>query len=321
MTTPLNPRFKLHYFEEVFEPEEPTDWVVENLLSAGSVSLLYGPGGTKKTYAMLDMALCIATGTPWLGMAVQQSAVLIVDEESGHKRLKKRFKEIATARGITDACISWVTMAQMNLRQGVDIAELKQLVGFTGAKLVLLDALADLALGADENAVKDMQPVFLGLRGIADSAPCAPLMIHHANKLGEYRGSSAIQGAVDLMIQVSSKVGSGNIDFEIKKSRDFEPYQFSAHGTWNKDKETFTLERTDSITDMERFSKSEQYVLRHLAAKGNTAMRDLMDNADTCTPAAARQAVYNLVRKSQVERVDKGGPGESATYGLRATNL
>lgn len=326
MTQPRpNSRFELHYFQEIHEEDEPIDWVVENLIATSAVSLIFGPGGTKKTYALLDLAVCVATGTPWLGMPVQQGAVLIIDEESGHKRLKRRFREIAKARGVEDATIAWVTMAQVNLRDKLDIEHVRQLVEFTGAKLVIMDALADLALGADENSVKEMQPVFMGLRGMADSAPCAPVLIHHANKLGEYRGSSAILGAVDVMLQVSSKHGSGNIDFEIKKARDFDPYAFAAHAHWDKDNATFSLERTDSIIDTERFSKSEQYVLAYLAKHTTATIKSIMENAQGCTGAAARQAVYNLVKKGLVERADDGGSGAIATYRLRGipdlTNL
>ena len=45
-------------------------------------------------------------------------------------------------------------------------------------------------------------------------------------------------------------------------------------------------------------------------------MADIKANAKGCSPDAARQAVYMLIKKSKVKRKDDGGPGVKATFGL-----
>jgi RecA-family ATPase len=70
---------------------------------------------------------------------------------------------------------------------------------------VIVDALADVMPGRDENAVKDTAPIFLTLRKIAEETQCAIIVIHHSNKTGGYRGSSAIKGAIDLLLSVEKK--------------------------------------------------------------------------------------------------------------------
>lgn len=86
-----------------------------------------------------------------------------------------------------------VSLAQFNLLKNSDDADLlTRLVLELDAKLVIIDALADVMLGGDENAVKDTQPVFANLRFIAELTGAAFIVIHHANKLGGYRGSTAI---------------------------------------------------------------------------------------------------------------------------------
>ena len=64
-------RFALHTAAEALLPQPPIDWIVETLISAGTVSLVYGDPGAKKTYSMLDLAVCVAMGIPWLGFADQ----------------------------------------------------------------------------------------------------------------------------------------------------------------------------------------------------------------------------------------------------------
>ncbi|MDB5542851.1 MAG: hypothetical protein JWQ89_4578, partial [Devosia sp.] len=43
-------RFTVHWADEAWDTEDDIEWIVECLFSAGSVSILYGAPGTKKTY-------------------------------------------------------------------------------------------------------------------------------------------------------------------------------------------------------------------------------------------------------------------------------
>ena len=44
----------------------PPSYLIEPILPAGSLAVLYGPSSVGKTFLALDMALCVATGTDWL---------------------------------------------------------------------------------------------------------------------------------------------------------------------------------------------------------------------------------------------------------------
>ena len=65
------------------QPQPPIEWIIDRLFSAGSVSLAVGAPGSKKTYAMLSAAVCVASGKPWMGeFTTRQSKVLIICQES-----------------------------------------------------------------------------------------------------------------------------------------------------------------------------------------------------------------------------------------------
>lgn len=72
---------------DAFEPMQPIDWYVDNLISVASLTALVGHPGCMKTWVMLTMAVCIATGKKWAGLTTKQSNVLFIDEESGPRRL------------------------------------------------------------------------------------------------------------------------------------------------------------------------------------------------------------------------------------------
>jgi RecA-family ATPase len=312
--SPIERTIAIHWAGETLEPQPPIDWIIQDLFSAGSVSLLVGEGGAKKTYAMLDAAVAVALGQLWLGFTTRQGTALLIDEESGPRRLARRIGD--TLRGHNagpDTPLAYVTLAGFDLRALESVNTLQAVIMTTGARFVLLDALVDFMLTGDENDVKDVQPVFRNLRGIAEITQSGIVAIHHVNKAGGYRGSSAMKGAVDLLLTVESKPDSITVTFRSEKTRDIEPVTFGA--TANFGANSFYLSPAEAAAYSGHFSGAERYVLRYLREK-DSSIDDIKTHADACTEEAARRAVYRLADKGELARVDGGGRGSQAIYAL-----
>ena len=298
----------------------PIEYVVERLIAESSVNVWFGQWGAKKTWAAIDLAVCVASGKQWLGMATEPCNVLIIDEESGDTRLANRIKD--TMRGelgqMANASvpIKSVSLAQFNLLKRPDDADLlARLVLEQDAKLIIIDALADVMLGGDENAVKDTQPVFANLRFIAELTGAAFIVIHHANKGGGYRGSSAIAGAIDTLLSVESKQDNSLITFKTEKMRDGEPLNFACEANWTD--EGFYLTQSE-ITERAFLSKSQQYVLDFFTEKGDAKFADLLNfTGDLYAENTLRKAVQYLINEKLLERKDDGGQRVEAIYGIK----
>ena len=218
-------RFALSWADSVYDASEPLAFLVDGLITKGSVNLLVGEGGSKKTWTALDLAVCVAMGARWLDFQTEQTPVLIVDEESGPRRLRRRLFETLNGHLVKrdDAPpIAFISLSLTDLRNIDDVNALHAMIEQTRAGLVIVDALADIMPGADENAVKDVQPVFMNLRRVAELTKAAIVVIHHSNKQNGYRGSTAIKGAVDLMLMVESTPESKYVTFTVEKARDIE---------------------------------------------------------------------------------------------------
>ena len=311
------PRYVLRWAAEALQAVPPMRWLVDGLAPATGTALLYGDPGSKKTWSAMHLAVSVAMGADWLGRPVEQGPVLILDEESGDHRMRRRLAQVM--RGLqapADIPLAYVSLAGFKPADPGDLAEIDGIVANVQPVLVVVDALADVLAG-NENSVEDTMPLMQALRRLAEDHHCLVLLIHHNNKAGAYRGSSAILGAVDVSIQVTSKSSSPNVDFEIAKSRDGEPCNFAATAAWvDLPEPTFTLEEAIPKAKQPRYSRSEEYVLRYLEEHGPSLLSDIANHADTCSAEAARRAVYNLVARDLVQRCDGGGPGERATYDL-----
>jgi len=279
------------------------------------ISLIVGEPGSKKTWAILYMAVCVALGVPWLNFRTVQGATLIIDEDNGERKLSGRINKILNAHQASESTpLYYISLAAFDFGKTNDIDELFSLIIEKNVRLVIIDTLAGIMPGRDENSVKDVQPIFLTLRRIAERTGAAIVLIHHTNKVGGYRGSSALKAAVDLMLIVSSKPESPNIDFKTEKARDTEPINFSAVANFMSDR--FWLAPSPLKGKSQSFNNAQRYVLRYLFSNGDSSMTDIKANADSCGESTARDAVYALVDIGLATRIDGGGKGVTAIYDL-----
>ena len=309
------PRFRLYSARDALQPQPPPVWIVDRLLTPGSVSAVVGAPGSKKTYSLLDMAVCVALGKPWLNLATKQGAALIIDEESGAVRLGRRLGGVLNAHFADESTpVFYTCLAGLKLNQPMDVDALRQLIVETGAAIVIIDAFADIMPGADENAVKDVQPIMLALRRVADATGAAIVLIHHSGKNGDYRGSSAIKGAVDLMLTVQSEPDEDIVRFAFEKARDVEPFKFAGQSHFSDG--LFWLSAIDAEPGKPKLSTSENYVMGYLAEHGQSAITAITEAADKCSPEAARKAVYALAQRNLIYRANEGSKGNAAIYAL-----
>ena len=312
---PDPPPLKMLTASDALRPRPPIFWLLDGLLAPGAISLWYGDGGSKKTYAMLDLAVCVATGAEWLGMQTRRCPVLFIDEESGEDRFSRRLGEVLRGHEAGEATpIFGVCLRGFNLREPADLGLLDWAIRQVNAGLVVVDALVDVLGGADENSAGETQPIFQNLRGIADRHRCHIALIHHANKSGGYRGSTVFRGAVDLLVSVTSKPHEALITFEPEKARDGDPKAWAARATWFGDMFWLAPAEVDAASSV---GKAERYVLRYLQEHGGEAdLAEIVAHADTCSEAAARRAVYSLADRGKIRRIDSGGKGTRARYSL-----
>lgn len=307
------PRVVILSAADAYKPQPPIEYIVDGLIPTGSVNVFYGEPGSKKTYSLLSMAVDVAGGLEWCGMSVEQSPVLIIDEESGKRRMLRRLHDALAGEQLgPDTPVYFVSLASFKMDDPADEVVIQGLIEETGARLVIIDALADVMDG-DENSKKETQPVFNALRRVAEATDSAIIVIHHANKGGGYRGTSAIKGAVDTLVQVQSETGRNLVVFTSEKTRDGEGKTWAAEAAWTSN--TFNLFPAFAPEHKQRLSKSQAYVIRCLES-GNKTLSEIMDGADTCSAGAAKKAVYDLVDRKMVERINPGARGVEATYAI-----
>jgi DNA-binding HxlR family transcriptional regulator len=311
--------FVWHTADEALQPLAPIGWIVEPIFSAGSVNIVFGAAKSKKTYVMMDCLVAIARGaSQWLNYKVKQCPVLIVDEESGERRMKRRLRDVQYGHDVArNLPLEFMTMEGFNPIDAGHQTALRAKITQTGAQVVLIDALVDVLIDADENNATEVQRVFHALRQVAEDTGVCVIVIHHANRGGEYRGSSAMRGAVDLLLKIESKPAETAVQFKLEAPRDTEPFEFTA--TANFGEGTFCLSSSHGTAKSaeQTIPRGEMRILRYLQSHdGEASLQDIREHEEKLAKKTVQNTACSLAKKGYTERVDGGGRGQSVVYAL-----
>lgn len=181
--------------------------LVRGWLTAGGLSVVYGPSNCGKTFFVADLAMHVAAGVPWRGNRVKPGAVVYVAAEGG-RVIGNRFEAIRQAK--PELCQHnrfHLLASPVDLSGGEDATALCQLLPDTPLALVVIDTLARSIGDGDENSAKDVSGFVQNLDQIRDQTGAHVLVVHHSGKDAERgaRGSSALRAAVDTEIAIDAQ--------------------------------------------------------------------------------------------------------------------
>jgi hypothetical protein len=199
-------------------------WLVANIIPENAVCVLYGDPGSGKSFVALSLALSISGGHKWCGKVTARGPVLYVAAE-GLRGFKLRVPAYQLKHEFTAKNIRYLDRG-FDLR--CDVESLLRALTAAGIKpvLIIIDTLARHMSGADENNTKDMSATIAGIERLRQELQCTVLIIHHTRKGGGIeRGSSALRGAADVMIECASSPSDKHlITLKCEKMKDAAPF-------------------------------------------------------------------------------------------------
>jgi len=176
--------------------EGQRDYLIPDVLPHPSVVLIYGAGGDGKSMSAWTLAKHIATGAPFVvrgrHVPVQRGPVLLLNGDQPLIQLKEQLEEVDYPMDSNT-----MLLTDWSLQRYAQFIKLMEKVQ---PKLVVIDSLIGCSGGRafDENKSDFATPLYWLTRNNGVLFPAATiLIIHHANKQGGFRGTSAIRDAVD----------------------------------------------------------------------------------------------------------------------------
>lgn len=182
---------------EIFATEDaPIEYLIPDLLPKPGTVLMHGRGGCGKTMAVLTLAKHIARGTPFSvqgqEVPVEQGTVLWLNGDQNSRRMRKQFRDLDFTADDPVIVRNKVSM----LWYPWFIQQIEE----HRPKLVVWDSVTACMRGCafDQNKAEYAEPLYWYSAENGESFPATTIVfIHHANKEGGFRGTTALEDGVD----------------------------------------------------------------------------------------------------------------------------
>jgi len=245
-------------------------WLVKDLLGAGEQSFIYGAPGSGKSVLVGDLACHVAAGIDWQGQRVTQGAVLYIAAERGAV-VERRFAAWRDKHGIDDIPLALMTGAFDLWSNQVDtskilatLEDIKEAAGMA-VSWIIIDTVAAVTLGSDENTSRDMGNLVRNLRRLGSESGAHVTCIHHVPHADQsrMRGSGVLLGDADTTLSVEHDAETGVRTLRTRKANDGrDNLEFS-----------FELEPLVIYTDPETGDETTAPVVVHRDMAGHSGTR------------------------------------------------
>lgn len=172
------------------------EYLIPDLLPCPGTVMIHGAGGDGKSMSAWTIAKHVARGIPFSVrgdlVPVKAGSVLILNGDQSEVQVQQQMRDLEFQR--TDP----VTVVM-----GWDLNwyyRFTKLIQKHRPKLVIIDSITGCSRGSafDENKKEFASPIYWLSNNNGRLFPaCTILLVHHANKTGGFRGSTAIRDAVD----------------------------------------------------------------------------------------------------------------------------
>lgn len=196
--------FELTSIKDAVNEVGEVSWLIPQLLEEESLTAIVGPPSSGKSFLATDLAVSLATQTPWLGIddftPSRKCRVAYITPE-GKRSTVARLAEQLEFRKI-DADDVELSISTGTLT-GAGKEGFQELVNYE-PDAVFIDTWARATPGVDENSASQVGAVISELDILREMTGCCVIFVHHTTLEKErMRGTSALFGAVDTQLLVT----------------------------------------------------------------------------------------------------------------------
>lgn len=192
-------------------------------LSYGSTHMIYAKRGAGKTFFAMSLSLAVTYGENFGDWEVREPVnTMYVDGEMLPQQMKERIADLQN--NFKDKKRNWYILSSgINLQNNglaINIAKpywqdfIFNEVKEKNVKLLFLDNISALTPGIEENESTSWDVIAAWLNKIKQTG-CAVVLIHHAGKGGQQRGTSSREDALDTVIFLRKTTEDATVGVDI----------------------------------------------------------------------------------------------------------
>ena len=293
------------------QPEEPIEWLVDDILPRASLTMLSAPPKAGKSTFARAMAMAVANGTSFLGKKVQQGSVLLLAIEEPERNVKTAYRKL----GITGDTPLRIHFGRVSPSAATELASI---VRELRPALVVIDTIGRIRSGAlelnDYVSTGGWLEPLLYLAHETDACVC---LLYHDNKSGRHAvgydaifsilGSVGISATIDQLIGLRRKQDGSRTFFTVGRygdtpetvmGFDVETETLNALGT--AEEVTVVHLKSDILSALAAVDLKQSKLLEQVSGKHQMVLR----------------ALHQLCDEGKVEKTGSGNRGNPYSYAL-----
>lgn len=202
---------KLNELFEIYKNTPPPKYIVENLITENTLSILGAASNAGKTLIATHLMLCIAQGKSFLNLKTEKTNIAYVDLEMFRDmfclRLSKQAKDIPDNIYYAEKII--------DIKKAGETEKYIKTLKENNVGFLIIDSYSQLSAGAEENSNTDNSLLMKELYKFKQ-AGITTLLLHHKRKgneegLESLRGGSSIGAGADTVLMLSRSRDTYNI--------------------------------------------------------------------------------------------------------------
>lgn len=321
-------KLKTTKYSELMAKKFPANvWLVDRLMPEHALSVIAGYPSSFKTWILLDLIICLATGDKFLGeFDVKKNKVLLIDEESGERMLQDRIRKLTKERSLDDD-LNIEIMSYGNFKLSNSDKIIKYCLE-NGIGVVIMDSLVRIHSN-EENSSTEMSKLYDEFKKFKNNN-LSVIFAHHNKKTGrnqsnpteDMRGSSEIIASVDSGISLKMDKDRNEIKITHIKCRVAEELKpFNVEINEDEDKKSITFKYAGSSESKTKLSKPElakEMITVLLGQEDNIEMyqKEIIDSLkNKVGESAIKEALKIMTNDGFIEF--RRGDGNAQYYSLK----
>lgn len=277
---------------------EPRGYLLQPIIPDQGIVILFAPRGVGKTFVALTISIAVAGGLSIFNWrAPKANRVLYVDGEMPALAMQERLSALALGMAAPAHALENLSILTPDM-QPRPMPDLSTIAGqmalepfLDGVNMLVLDNLATLCRTGKENesqSWQQMQSWLLDLRRRGLSV----LLVHHAGKSGDQRGTSAREDIMDTVISLRRPR-----QYNMAEGARFQVHLTKARGIVGDEAKPFEVHlRTENNSlqwDVQELEDVEMEQLKRLLSEGYS-IRDCAEEM-----GMSKSAIHRLKRRME----------------------
>ncbi len=184
---------KFDFNEAKAQTQVPSKWICNDIIPAGQLVVILAQSGVGKSLLVEYLAICIVCGIDFCGHAVQESDVLIIDQDTPTDRLNAReAKFLIGSHGQPKHDLYIESMQGHYLKK--DIIDV--IKGHPTCKTIIIDSLISVCGSLNINMNSDLSPILTRIKQSCLTEDRTIIINHHISEKKEV--------SIDLLMQADS---------------------------------------------------------------------------------------------------------------------